>query len=64
MTLKSIAIEDMGDGTAKEEMIATFKRAGFVERTCLCGRWYMRHKDDADVYCPPCASKLPPHLNN
>jgi hypothetical protein len=66
LTLKSLSLEDMGDGTTKTKMIETFKKAGFVERDCKCGRWYMRHSDDDGRFCPICASSkcLPPHLNN
>jgi hypothetical protein len=63
-TLKSLSIEDVGDGQAKTRMIETFKKAGFVEGICTCGRWYMRHRDDDSRHCPVCASTVPPHLNN
>ncbi len=62
--LKSISIEEMDDGETKERMIETFKKAGFVEGTCTCGRWFMRHREDEAQTCPVCSSNVPPHLNN
>jgi hypothetical protein len=63
-TLRSLSIEEVGNGHEKDRMIETFKKAGFIEGTCKCGRWFMRHRDDESGFCPVCSSTIPPHLNN